>query len=326
MRQRRTPRGLTVTLCFACLMLGLVACAGTSATESPALTASVSASPTTTPIPPTGTLAPSSPTAIPAPPTDTVALASPTVHEPTDQGISTPEAPTQESVPTRAEVETEKPTTVPSVRPAETTPTGSEADRMVAAAKAALAARLGLSEAEITVQSVEPVEWPDTSLGCPQPGMMYAQMITPGYRVLLEADGKTYEYHTDGVQNAVLCEEESMADGPVVPVTVETGVERQVFQARVDLARRLSVEEDQIKILEVRAVTWPDASLGCPQEGMVYAQVLQEGLLIRLGVGGRLYFYHSSETSDPFLCEQSLLAPQVTPKDELLPPPGSGTD
>jgi hypothetical protein len=79
---------------------------------------------------------------------------------------------------------------------------------MVAAAKADLAARLGLSEADITVQSVEPVEWPDTSLGCPQPGMMYAQVITPGYQVLLQATGEVYDYRTTAGRLLVLCEQD----------------------------------------------------------------------------------------------------------------------
>jgi hypothetical protein len=96
--------------------------------------------------------------------------------------------------------------------------------------------------------------------------------------------------------------------------------------AKADLASRLSVAVDEIKLLEVRQVTWPDTSLGCPQPGLVYSQVAQEGLLIRLSAAGRMYFYHSRGTEDPFLCEQSQFAPQPAKEDELLPPPGSETD
>lgn len=71
-------------------------------------------------------------------------------------------------------------------------------------AVAALAKQLSISPAAITVRSVESVDWPDASLGCPQPGMMYAQVITPGYRVILEAKGKRYEYHA-GTSNVILC-------------------------------------------------------------------------------------------------------------------------
>lgn len=68
-----------------------------------------------------------------------------------------------------------------------------------------LAQQLGMAADAITVVSVEAVDWPDASLGCPSEGMMYAQVITPGYRVVLETDGKTYEYHT-GDNQVVLCQ------------------------------------------------------------------------------------------------------------------------
>jgi hypothetical protein len=52
---------------------------------------------------------------------------------------------------------------------------------------------------------MEEQQWSDTSLGCPQEGFMYAQVITPGYLIVLEAQGQTYEYHTDTQANVVLC-------------------------------------------------------------------------------------------------------------------------
>jgi len=68
-----------------------------------------------------------------------------------------------------------------------------------------LARRLDVSIQQIEVLSAEYVEWPDASLGCPQPGMMYAQVITPGYRIILSASGENYEYHTS-LRGVVLCE------------------------------------------------------------------------------------------------------------------------
>jgi len=68
-----------------------------------------------------------------------------------------------------------------------------------------LASRLGIAESQITTERVEEVDWRDTSLGCPQPGRMYAQVITPGYRIILQANGKTYEYHSDQRGNVVFC-------------------------------------------------------------------------------------------------------------------------
>lgn len=69
-----------------------------------------------------------------------------------------------------------------------------------------LAVRLDVSEDLITVVSVEFVEWPDSCLGVSKRDVACAEVITPGYRILLEANGQTYEYHTDGGSRAVLVE------------------------------------------------------------------------------------------------------------------------
>jgi hypothetical protein len=80
-------------------------------------------------------------------------------------------------------------------------------------------------------------------------------------------------------------------------------------------------------LLEVREVTWPDSSLGCPQRGKFYNQVPQDGLLIRLEAEGCMYFYHSAGTLNPFLCEESSrMVPHPTRGDEFVPPPGSEID
>jgi hypothetical protein len=69
-------------------------------------------------------------------------------------------------------------------------------DNLIQQARADLAARLQISSDVIQVLKTEAAQWPDSSLGCPQKGMMYMQVITPGYTIVLGAQGKTYEYHT----------------------------------------------------------------------------------------------------------------------------------
>ena len=71
-------------------------------------------------------------------------------------------------------------------------------ESIVGQARADLAAQLGLDTDEIEVLSVEECEFPDTSLGVPEPGQMYAQMLTPGYVVRLGAEGRSYVYRGSG--------------------------------------------------------------------------------------------------------------------------------
>jgi hypothetical protein len=72
-----------------------------------------------------------------------------------------------------------------------------EQNPAVIAAIDALAELLNIEPSAITLVSVEAVDWPDGCLGVHTPGVMCAQVITPGFRVTLEAEGKRYEYHTN---------------------------------------------------------------------------------------------------------------------------------
>jgi hypothetical protein len=65
------------------------------------------------------------------------------------------------------------------------------------AAQAALAKTLNVSASQVKISLAEPVQWSDSCLGVQKAGTMCAQVITPGYKVRLEANGKTYEFHTD---------------------------------------------------------------------------------------------------------------------------------
>ncbi len=80
--------------------------------------------------------------------------------------------------------------------------------RIVERAIERLAQLLDIDPSEIKVVSVEAVEWRSSALGCPQPGRMYAQVITPGYKIVLEAQGEEYEFHTDSRPEGsmVLCQ------------------------------------------------------------------------------------------------------------------------
>lgn len=78
-------------------------------------------------------------------------------------------------------------------------------DPIVLSAKEDLSKRVSNTVDQIKTVAVEKKEWPDSSLGCPQPGYMYAQVITPGYWIILEANGEKYDYHTDLEGRVVLC-------------------------------------------------------------------------------------------------------------------------
>lgn len=72
----------------------------------------------------------------------------------------------------------------------------------VQAAIAALVKQLSvdtpnIQSASIKVVSMDEVEWPDGCLGIPQLDRMCTQVIVPGYRVMLEVNGRQYEARTN---------------------------------------------------------------------------------------------------------------------------------
>jgi hypothetical protein len=189
-------------------------------------------------------------------------------------------------------------TPTPDIQPPEPTGTPDASGAPVDLARQDLAGRLGLAADRIQVLSTEAVEWPDTGLGCPQPGMMYAQVLTPGHRIVLQADGQSYTYHTGG-DNLVLCEEQAGMD-------TDQGDPRAaalVDQARKDLGERLNIHGDEIHVHSVEAMQWRDSSLGCPQPRTNYLMVITPGYLIKLEARGSLYEYHTS-LDDAVYCEQ----------------------
>jgi hypothetical protein len=76
---------------------------------------------------------------------------------------------------------------------------------MIEAALDDAANRSTIARADIGVASAAAVTWPDGSLGCPQPGMMYTQALVAGYRIVLQAGEQTLNYHAMSRGRPVFC-------------------------------------------------------------------------------------------------------------------------
>lgn len=72
------------------------------------------------------------------------------------------------------------------------------------AAVNAVAQNLGLAAEQVRLVSSEAVEWPDSCLGITTEGIACAQVITPGFRIILDAAGRQVEYHTNEEGTVVL--------------------------------------------------------------------------------------------------------------------------
>lgn len=92
---------------------------------------------------------------------------------------------------------------------------------------------------------------------------------------------------------------------------VSTLEQMLIERARAEVALAVSVPASDLSLASIEKVEWSDASLGCPQPGMMYAQVVTQGYLIKLqDLGGNIYPVHSgnSPESSVILCRQEVLS------------------
>lgn len=154
--------------------------------------------------------------------------------------------------------------------------------------------------------------------------------VQPGQAV--EGDSQLELDRSEGVTipaviTPTLIPEEESESMPQEADYEQRGLAPLIQIAKADLANRLTMPMDEVEVLVVEEVTWSDSSMGCPQPGMMYAQVLQDGLLIKLAAGDQTYEYHSGGTREPFLCEKRVtLNKEAPPKIDLLAPKPDQTD
>lgn len=48
-------------------------------------------------------------------------------------------------------------------------------------------------------------QWPNGALGCPIPGMVYTQAPVDGYQIVLEHEGREYDFRSKGEAYVMLC-------------------------------------------------------------------------------------------------------------------------
>jgi hypothetical protein len=187
---------------------------------------------------------------------------------------------------------------------------GSARDAAIELAKAALTRDIGAASDSAELVSATEAVWNDSSLGCPERGMVYTPAITSGYRVTLSVQSARYVVryvvHV-GQGRAVVCQgpagrpgrvqapapgTEDAAAAKTSPASAIAGL-KLAEQARDELAKKLAVDKGQVTINFFRPATWPDAGLGCPADGQVYPKQPTKGFIIELASGGKTYEYHS---------------------------------
>lgn len=160
-----------------------------------------------------------------------------------------------------------------------------------------LASKLGVALDSIEIHTLEAVTWPDACLGAAEADEMCAQVLTPGYGGVLTVNGQSYEFRLD--QNG---ENVRLIPGAAL-------------SARQNLATRLGLSVEEIRILQVQPHEWPDACLGLAAEGQLCAQVITPGYQVLLEVYNTLYEYRTDESGDLVMLAS---APQETVDNTII--------
>jgi hypothetical protein len=138
------------------------------------------------------------------------------VGSPNDGTVGVPVSPAESDAAEGAEPSPRA--TEPAVaEPPELAPVVVHPNPQAAIAISDLAERLGADVQAIKVLSIDEVTWRDSSLGCPEPGMMYTQALVEGARIVLEYDGVSYDYHSGPRTDPFFCAE------PTTPVAGDPG-------------------------------------------------------------------------------------------------------
>ena len=113
-------------------------------------------------------------------------------------------------------------------------------------------------------------------------------------------------------------QEDDMPKDPPLPFAADPGLQALIERAKADLAQSLSIPASQIKAVETKEVFWPDASLGCPQPGIAYAQIPIAGYLIMLAYSGKEFEYHADTHGNTLYCENP--TPPIVGTPIIAPP------
>lgn len=93
---------------------------------------------------------------------------------------------------------------------------------------------------------------------------------------------------------------------PGRPGSPIAGLARFTEAIAVELSRQLGVLPADIRVVSAEPVMWPNSGLGCPAEGVNYAEVVVEGALITLEANGDIYTYHTNGANTFVLCRDGV--------------------
>ncbi len=147
----------------------------------------------------------------------------------------------------------------------------------------------GISVDELRLIEVEARDFSDSSLGCPEPGMSYLQVITPGHRVLIEADGRRFDVRVSNGHARICRRHKSLPARE--SQTAEPDSADLAESARQDLSEQLQIPLSSVSILSIDSYSSATVLPGCQP---ACEDNRECGYVVGLLHDNRRYLYHVS--------------------------------
>ena len=126
--------------------------------------------------------------------------------------------------------------------------------------------------------------------------------LTSGFLMLSVAACAASHDASVGVPNGSPDKPETTAEPTYLQGIQKMNKQQQIAHCKRDMAEKLQIDESEITVASVQAVTWRSGAMGCPKPGMMYTQALVPGMLIMLNAGDQSYRYHASTDGEPSYC------------------------
>lgn len=131
----------------------------------------------------------------------------------------------------------------------------------IALARETLAAKLSVPLDRLKTVSASSAQWRDSSLGCPERGMVYTPALTAGYAVTLREGAREHVVHVAGGR-AIVCG--SQADRRLRPEALIAAPLKAADAVRRALAARLGIEPAAVRVTSTRPFRSPPPCPAAP--------------------------------------------------------------
>ncbi len=155
-------------------------------------------------------------------------------------------------------------------------------------AVATLQKELAVDAKNILVVHLSRVDWPNSALGCPKPGLSYTQGVTAGYLALLSYDKQQYRVHI-GNGRGLVCHSSrlTLQSSDVILSHLKT-------LAKEDLASRLGIDAGTIEVVEEKPTLWSEGEARCSNSDGQNESKRIRGYLLKLEAQNRIFEYRTS--------------------------------